>query len=256
MALKSTFPTMKLVSIFVLLAAVLGCAHQDPVKRVTIYSFVYPPYTENGPDGLFIDLITEAYRTQGVEVTFDLDTLENAIQKTKLKKGIMLGSRRYTADFAQEIGYEEIYSVNTHLISIAGRKKNNKLGAFSVDEMNFAQRNNLIPIKYVTPNDGVKMLYEGTVDRIVCTDISCDQIKLTNPSIRFDLENGYAFPVDLVYLGSEPSPDVKHNIDTLKAGFKTLLENGRYVEIQKSYSVSNPIYEMPLEALLHMKIDQ
>lgn len=247
---------MKLISILVLLAAVLGCAHQEPVKHVTIYSFVYPPYTENGPDGLFIDLITEAYRSQGVDVTFDLDTLENAIQKTKLNKGIMLGSRRYIADFAQEIGYEEIYSVNTHLISIAGREKNNKLGAFSLDEMNFALRNNLTPIKYVTPNDGVKMLYEGSVGSIICTDISCDQIKLTNPSISFNLEHGYAFPVDLVFLGKKPSPEVKRNIDTLKAGFKTLLENGRYVEIQKSYSVSNPIYEMPLEALFHIKITQ
>ncbi len=247
---------MKIINLFLLLVILSGCAHQSQMKQVTIYTFIYPPYTDYGPSGLFIDLISAAYETQNVQVNFAFDTLVNSIAKAKSNNGLMLASRKYQIEYAQEVGYEEFYDVNTYVISILGRPSTNAMGAFSGDEILFAKKNNLRPIKYETPSDGMKLLYQGQVSSLICTDISCDQIKLTNPDVQFSLVLGYSFPVDLVYFGSRPSAVVKRNIEVLQAGIKAILANGKYSEIQKSYKVKNSVYQIPLEGLLYLKINE
>ena len=247
---------MKIISLLILMILLTGCAHQRQLQTVTLYTFIYPPYTDYGPSGLFIDLITEAYKTQGVAVKFDFNTLERSIKKAKANKGLMLASRRYQAEYAQEIGFEEFYNATTQLISIAGRSYNKKLGTFSEDEVIFAKENQLIPVKYVKPSDGLKLLYQGKVGSIICTDISCDQIELSNPNVHFKLAPGYSFPVDLVYFGKTPSAEVENALALLKTGTKAIVENGKYSEIQSSYKISNPIFQIPLEELIHVKVKE
>ncbi len=253
--LKQGSRSVKIIQALLLVAALTGCVHQPSMKEVTIYTFIYPPYTDEGPSGLFIDLISAAYESQNVRVNFEFDTLANSVKKAKAMNGIMLASRRYQTEYAQEIGFEEFYDVNTYIISIQGRPKASKMGAFSGDEVAFAKKNGLIPIKYEKPSDGMKLLYEDKVSSLICTDISCDQIKLTNPDVQFAMEPGYSFPVDLVYFGKEPSTKVKTSIAILQSGIKTLLESGKYLEIQNSYKVSNSVYQIPLEGLTHLKIN-
>lgn len=233
-----------------------GCASQPPQKTVTIYTFIYPPYTDYGPSGMFIDLITEAYKTQGIKVKFEFDTLTRAAQKAKRQDTLFLASRRYSGEFKQEVGYEELYSVNTNFLSIEGRAPTKIMGAFSSDEVQYAQDNNLRTIKYTTPKDGLKLLYQGKVGSIVCTDISCDQIQLSNPKVKFKLDYGYSFSVDLVYFHLPTSTTMTNNLKALRKGINKILNNGKYQEIQNSYKVSNPIFQIPLENLFDIEIGQ
>lgn len=249
---------MKILSFIVLISLLAGCAHQAPVKSVTIYTFIYPPYTDNGPSGMFIDLITEAYKTQNIKAKFEFSTLEEAAKKASAANGLLLASRIYEGELARKrgINFEEFYNVDTQLVSIEGREKGNRMGAFSSDEIQYAETHNLTPIKYTTPNDGIKLLYENKVGRIICTDISCDQIKITNPNIKFNFEPGYSFPVDIVYFGRSPSKKVQENIASLKSGIRKMLDNGKYLEIQQSYKIANPTFQLPLEDLFQIKVTE
>lgn len=247
---------MKLIKILLLCSVLGGCGHSQQSPTVTIHTFIYPPYTDNGPSGLFVDLITAAYASQGVAVNFAFDTLEGAAKSARDHGELLLASRSYKGEYAQEIGYEEFYDVDTKLLSIQGRQGNAKIGTFSSDEVLFAKRHNLTPVKYTTPGEGLQMLSAGVVDSIICTDINCDQIKMTNPTVNFVMEYGYSLPVDIVYFDKTPSAQVKNNITILKKGIKEILANGKFVKIQESYRVANPVFQITLEGLLNIKIDE
>jgi len=216
---------MKHIMVFFIIALV-GCTNSKPVKKVKIFTFAYPPYTQDAHKGLLVDLITEAYKSQGVSVDFDFDTLENAHNKARESGGLMLGSREYKFESDERVGFEEIFVVDTYLISIYGNEKNTRMGAFSSDEVEFANEKKLTPIKYMRQSDGIKMLYDGTVGSIICTDISCDQIKITNKNIKFNSEYAYSFPIDFIYFGSPFSEKSNIDIAIFKKGIECILENG------------------------------
>jgi hypothetical protein len=230
-----------------------ACTTNYQAKKITVYTFSYPPFTEENGKGLFIDLIREAYKTQGMQVEFNISTLDAAYRKAKANNAIMLGSREYQFDGAAKSDYTPFYEAMTYLMSIEGKIENNVLGAFSSDEVDFAKRNKMNYQKYSTPPEGLGMLYTGKIGKIICTDISCDQIKITNAGVNFILKEAYLFPVDFVYF-DKSTPELKSNLNLLKNGLNEILASGEFVKIQESYRVSNPLFQIPLDLLIDIKI--
>lgn len=232
-----------------------GCSLISEPDRVVIYTISYPPYTHDDGTGLFIDIVTEAYKTQGVEVEFKIHDLETAYQTAKTNKALMLGSREYV--FENEAPYPfytEVYQLLTSLISIKGNPHKNILGVFSEDEVIFAKQNGLSFKKYSEYKKGLNMLYQNEVDQVFCSGISCDQIMLSNPNLEFELETAYEFPVDMVYYGKTLPAHLKNQLELLEKGLNILSKNGRYMDLLLSYKVETPVFKIPLNSLMEVEI--
>lgn len=243
-----------LVYIFILSFTLVACTQVDQQQPLTLNTVVYPPYVNDAKNGLVIDLVTAAFKTQNTSVTFKIYSLDEALTQSETHNKMMLGSRMLKKEGGKSISrFVQIYESFGNLISISGRKENKLVGVFGNDELDYVKANNIPYIQYSSYEEGLKWLYDGKVGRIACSDIGCEQIEVSNPDLTFNTERIYDFPIDVVTY-EEPVSDFNNRaMDVLQLGMTEIINTGVYSEILEGYKVESPLFHISIGDLDKIK---
>lgn len=245
------------LSILLLCGLLVSCVHA-PLTNVQISTVYYPPFVEKSGGGVILDILTEAYQTQGITIEITVfDSLSTSMEKAENGSFLWLGSRIvYAPDKLARLNYQEIYLSKGSILSIEGTKEKKIFGVLESagDELQYAREKQLTTLKYNSINDGLKLLYQGKIDALFCGDLLCEQIRLSNPNIKFHQKFAYAMPVDLIAYPSD-GVEGKLALDSLKRGLAEITKNGQLMALLNRYRIVNPLMAIPMEQLPNIRVD-
>ncbi|TQV73145.1 amino acid ABC transporter substrate-binding protein [Aliikangiella marina] len=253
-----------LLTTFSLLMFLTGCASDLSHQKLQLYTVPYEPIT--GEFGFARDIVIKAFEQEDVSVEIKvIPTIENAIARSTIDNTLWIGARVvYPEQNQTQLLFREIVKLDTYVISVENdfvepRKKRENGQVLGIlkganGELDYALKNQLEYIEYPTHLEGLKLLVNDKIDSMLCTEVMCEQIILSNPKLRFEKAYLFSISIDLLILPDDEIVAPVAELKLFESGLSKLSYDGGIVDILDKYKVQNPILKLSLGDLLNIKI--